>query len=85
MTQQQIQELKNQMNTDFTTVFELCKLVLENVHQAKQSLVRACLETLNAFLSWIPMYFIIYTDLIDKLVLMFPSDMLRNHALACLV
>ena len=85
MTQQQIQELKQQMNADFTTVFELCKLVLENVHQARPSLVRACLETLNAFLSWIPMYFIIYTDLIDKLVLMFPSDLLRNHALACLV
>lgn len=31
------------------------------------------------------MYYIIYTDLIDKLVLMFPSDYLRNHALACLV
>ena len=31
------------------------------------------------------MYYIIYSDLIDKLVLMFPSDYLRNHALACLV
>jgi len=31
------------------------------------------------------MIYIIYTDLIDKLVLMFPSDYLRNHALACLV
>lgn len=85
MTQYQIQELKKQMNTDFTTIFSLCKLILENLHQAKQTLVRACLETLNAFLSWIPMYYIICTDLIDKLVLMFPSDYLRNHALACLV
>jgi exportin-1 len=85
MTQNQILELKQQMNTDFTTIFSLCKLILENMHQAKQTLVRACLETLNAFLSWIPMYYIIYTDLIDKLVLMFPSDYLRNHALACLV
>ena len=31
------------------------------------------------------MVYIIYSDLIDKLVLMFPSDYLRNHALACLV
>jgi exportin-1 len=85
MTQQQIQQLKGQMNADFTTIFELCKLVLQNLHQAKPSLVKACLETLNAFLSWIPMYYIIYSDLIDKLVLMFPSDYLRNHALACLV
>jgi hypothetical protein len=55
------------------------------MHQVKQSLIKACLETLNAFLSWIPMVYIIYSDLIDKLVLMFPSDYLRNHALACLV
>ena len=73
------------MNTDFTTIFELCKTVLENAHIAKPSLVRACLETLNAFLNWIPMYYIIYSDMIDKLVLMFQSDYLRNHALACLV
>ena len=31
------------------------------------------------------MYYIVYTDMIDKLVLMFQSDYLRNHALACLV
>ena len=43
MTQSQISELKSQMNADFTIVFELCKIVLENMHQAKQSLVRACL------------------------------------------
>lgn len=85
MTQQQIIELKNQLNNDFTMIFELCKVVLQNTNQVKASLTRACLETLNAFLSWIPMYYIIYSDLIDGLVLMFPSDYLRNHALACLV
>lgn len=31
------------------------------------------------------MYYVIYSDMIDKLVLMFQSDYLRNHALACLV
>jgi hypothetical protein len=85
MTQLQIMELKNQMNADFTTIFSLCKLILQNINQVKQSLIRACLETLNAFLSWIPMYYIIYSDLIESLVMMFPSDYLRNHALACLV
>ena len=73
------------MNNDFTTIFDLCKTVLENAHQAKPSLVRACLDTLNAFLSWIPMYYIICSNLIDKLVMMFQSDYLRNYALACLV
>jgi hypothetical protein len=32
LTQQQIQELKQQMNEDFTTIFELCKFVLQNAH-----------------------------------------------------
>jgi hypothetical protein len=31
------------MNSDFTTIFELCKLILENVYQAKPTLVNACL------------------------------------------
>lgn len=35
MTQKQIAELKQQMVKDFTTIFELCKLVLENLNQAK--------------------------------------------------
>ena len=85
MTQKQINELKEQMNSDFTMIFELCKFILENAHQAKPSLVNACLETLNAFLSWIPMYYIICTDLIDKLVMMLSSEYLRNSSLSCLV
>ena len=31
------------------------------------------------------MYYIICTDMIEKLVTMIPSDSLRNYALACLV
>ena len=85
MTQKQIAELKQQMVKDFTTIFELCKLILENLGQAKQSLVKACLETLHAFLSWIPMYYIIYTDLIDKLIFIIQSEYLRPYAMGCLV
>lgn len=73
------------MVKDFTTIFQLCKLILENLNQAKQSLVKACLETLHAFLSWIPMYYIICTDLIDKLIFILQSEYLRISALSCLV
>ena len=59
--------------------------MLENLNQAKQSLIRACLETLHAFLSWIPMYYIVYTDLIDKLIFIMQSEVLRTYAMACLV
>ena len=43
LTHQQIQDLKNHMGKDFATIFNLCRMVLDNAHQAKQSLVRACL------------------------------------------
>ena len=43
ITHQQILELKNQMNNDFTTIFNLCEQILQNSQQVKQSLVKACL------------------------------------------
>ena len=85
MTQKQIANLKEQMVKDFTTIFNLCNLVLENMTQAKTSLVRACLETLHAFLSWIPMYYIVYNDLIQKLTYILQSEQLRTYAMSCLV
>lgn len=85
MTQKQIAELKAHMSSDFETIFKLCQLVLDNANQAKPSLTKACLETLHAFLAWIPMYYIICTPLIDKLMQLLDSDYLRNPALTCLV
>lgn len=73
------------MVKDFTTIYELCNIILQNLAQAKQSLIKACLETLHAFLSWIPMYYIIYTDLIEKLIFIMQSDALRTYAISCLV
>ena len=43
MTQQQISDLKKQMNTDFTTIYQLCDLILKNRQQARSSLIKACL------------------------------------------
>lgn len=85
MTQEQIANLKKQMVDDFKTIFDLCNLVLDNMTEAKTSLVRACLETLHAFLSWIPMYFIICTNLIEKLIFIIQSEPLRSYSLSCLV
>lgn len=85
MTQKQISELKTHMSSDFETIFKLCQLVLDNSNQAKPSLIKSCLETLHAFLSWIPMYYVICTPLIEKLIDLLNSDILRNSALSCLV
>lgn len=68
MTRKQITELKGHMSKDFETIFKLCQIVLDNANQAKPSLIKACLETLHAFLSWIPLFYIICTPLIDKLL-----------------
>ena len=73
------------MSSDFETIFKLCQLVLDNSNQAKPSLIKSCLETLHAFLSWIPMYYVICTPLIEKLIDLLNSDILRNSALSCLV
>lgn len=85
MTQQQITSLKKQMNDDFTTIYQLCDLILKNRQQARPSLIKACLETLNAFLTWIPIFYIICTDLPEKLIGILESDPHRNSALQCLI
>lgn len=73
------------MANDFLVVFQLCQDILNSVAQAKQSLIQSCLETLLAFLSWIPMYYIIYSDLIDRLIFIIPSDYLRGYTMSCLI
>lgn len=85
MTQQQITDLKKQMNKDFTTIYQLCDLVLKNSDKAKPSLIKACLETLNAFLAWIPVAYIVFTDLMERLVSLLSSDYHRTAALQCLI
>ena len=48
------------------------------------SLIKACLRTLQAFLSWIPLHFIFNTDLIDNLIQHFILPIhSRNEAIKC--
>lgn len=70
-------------------IFELCKWVLEqacaNPQGIKISLIRSCLKTFQAFLSWIPYAYIFETPLIPMIINNFISpSQTRNEAIKCM-
>ncbi len=89
MTSAQIAELKETMNKEFQSIYELCyfimKSYLENPSQVRFSLIEACIRTLHAFLSWIPLGYIFLTDLIDVILGLFEFKELKPLALKCLI
>lgn len=88
MTQEKTNQLKNQFNEDFSRVFQLCQSVFESskdLQTSRPSLLVATLGTLEKFLSWIPLGYILETQLIEKLVSFILSPALRNATLPCLV
>lgn len=68
-------QLKMNFGQDFSSVCEVCSFVaksyLADPQQVKGSLINTCLETLESFLSWIPIYYILTTDLIDSILMPF--------------
>ncbi|KXS22512.1 hypothetical protein M427DRAFT_130180 [Gonapodya prolifera JEL478] len=83
MTQLKTKTLKQQMCNEFAEIFSLCRDVLESAN--KVSLVRATLETLLRFLSWIPLGYIFETNIIQILRDRFLEVFLfRNITLKCL-
>lgn len=89
MTSSQIKELKQQMLEDFKTIFDLCCMVLQTFTQNPQgiklSLIKSCLETLYAFLNWIPLYFIFTSQLIENALLpLIDHNHFRNLTIKCL-
>jgi len=83
MVTEKIKRMKESLNTEFTQVYQLCEFVLKN--SQLESLLRVTLETLQRFLTWIPLGFIFQTDLIKGLInRFFPMPQLRNEALDCL-
>jgi len=83
MTQAKAKHLKNSMCNEFSEIFKLCELVLEDSQNA--SLVDATLNTLLCFLNWIPHGYIFETQMVHKLIHKFlPLPMFRNVTLKCL-
>lgn len=74
------------MTDQFGKVNELCYWVLNQAltAQVAPSLVKSCLRTLQAFLSWIPLEFIFNRDLIENLINHFILPIhSRNEAIKC--
>ena len=78
-----IKTLKESLNNEFTSIYHLCEYVIE--HSTKVSLLVVTLQTLQRFLTWIPLGFIFQTNIIDVLInRFFPVPVFRNEALDCL-
>jgi exportin-1 len=83
MVTEKVKRMKESLNGEFSQIFQLCEFVLE--HSQRPSLLRVTLQTLQRFLTWIPLGFIFQTNLIDVLLnKFFPEAMFRNDALDCL-
>ncbi|KAI8636928.1 nuclear export factor CRM1 [Parasitella parasitica] len=83
MTQLKTSNLRQLMCNEFSEIFKLCKEILEKA--TKPSLIKATLDTLLRFLTWIPIGYIFETNLLDILKNIFESPMYRNSTLKCLI
>jgi len=83
MVTEKVKLMKESLNGEFSAIYHLCDFVLE--HSQRPSLLKVTLQTLQRFLTWIPLGFIFQTKLIDILInKFFPEPAFRNEALDCL-
>ena len=75
-------ELKQNLNSEFALIHELCLFVLTNSQKA--DLVRATLATLAAYLTWVPLGYVLESNITELLLKLFPPPATRNLALQCL-
>jgi len=83
MTAAKVKTMKDSLTGEFEQVFHLCKMVLGM--SEKQPLLISTLQTLQRFLTWIPLGYIFETDLLDNLLgKFFPTVEFRTATLECL-
>jgi exportin-1 len=83
MVVDKVRRMKESLNVEFSQIYHLCEYVLE--HSQRPSLLSVTLQTLQRFLTWIPLGFIFQTKIIDVLInRFFPVQVFRNEALDCL-
>ena len=69
MTSAKVKTMKESLNEEFSQVFQLCEFILEA--SQKTSLLQATLQTLQRFLTWIPLGYIFETALVPALITKF--------------
>lgn len=78
-----VKSMKESLNSEFAAIYHLCEFILE--HSKRPSLLKVTLQTLQRFLTWIPLGFIFQTNLVDTLLnKFFPEPLFRNDTLDCL-
>ena len=82
MTATKIKTMKESLNEEFARIFTLCQLVIEN--SEKPPLLQATLQTLQRFLTWIPLGYIFETGLLPDLLKFFTVPQFRTITLDCL-
>ena len=83
MVTEKVKTLKETLNSEFAAIYHLCEFILE--HSQRPSLLKVTLQTLQRFLTWIPLGFIFQTQLIDVLLnKFFVEPVFRNDTLECL-
>ena len=75
MVSRKVTRLKDTLNSQFSTIYELCNFIMKtHINQpgsVNGSLLSTTLETLANFLSWIPLGYVFETDLIQVLLMHF--------------
>lgn len=69
MTATKIKLMKESLNDEFSQIFTLCEFILEASN--KPSLILCTLQTLQRFLTWIPLGYIFETNLVMGLITKF--------------
>lgn len=83
MVTEKVKTMKESLNGEFSNIFHLCQFILAN--SQKPSLLNVTLQTLQRFLTWIPLGFIFQTPLVDTLLnKFFTEPLFRNETLDCL-
>ena len=83
MVTEKVKKMKESLNSEFAAIYHLCEFILD--HSQRPSLLKVTLQTLQRFLTWIPLGFIFQTNLVDTLLNKFlPEPMFRNDTLECL-
>ena len=65
MTVANTNKLKQQFNSEFAMIYQLCEMVL--INSQKPQLLIVALDALLGFLSWIPIGYIFETKMIELL------------------
>jgi len=95
LTSAKTRDLKASLNTQFGEVHALCMFALAaggggsggggpGSAPTHPGLVRATLDTLHAYLSWVPLAYVFESDVVSSLVRLFPAPASRSPALRCL-